>query len=230
MRIAVLETSTNWCSVALWHEGEISALERLAENRHGEVALPMLERLLQQAGVGAADLDAVAFGAGPGSFTGLRIACGIVQGLAFARDLPVLGISSFEAIAEEAGGAKVLACLDARMGDVYYSAMQHNASAELHPWLEVEHPVCVAPVAVRSPAGRGWIGCGSGFAMHGAALRGQFGESLAGVRVEIRPGAVAIARLAGPRLVAGEGVDAALAAPFYLRNKVALTSRERAAR
>lgn len=230
MRIAVLETSTSWCSVALWHEGEISALERPAENRHGEVALPMLERLLHQAGIGAADLDAVAFGAGPGSFTGLRIACGIVQGLAFARDLPVLGISSFEAIAEEAGAPRVLACLDARMGEVYYSAMQHNASAELHPWLEIEHPVCVAPARVSSPPGSGWIGCGSGFAVYGEALQGQLGESLASVRAEIRPGAVAIARLAGPRLVAGDGVDAALAAPFYLRNKVALTSQERTAR
>src|SRR5437588_466912 len=87
MRFASIETSTEWCSVALWADGEIAALERRAGMRHSELALPMLERLLAAAGIGAGQLDAVAFGAGPGSFTGLRIACGVAQGLAFARGL-----------------------------------------------------------------------------------------------------------------------------------------------
>src|SRR5438105_12749593 len=79
MRFASIETSTEWCSVALWADGEIAALERRAGMRHSELALPMLERLLAAAGIGAGQLDAVAFGAGPGSFTGLRIACGVAQ-------------------------------------------------------------------------------------------------------------------------------------------------------
>ena len=119
MRIAAFETSTEWCSVALWRDGELCAVEERAANRHGELALPMLQRLLGDARLGAADLEAVAFGAGPGSFTGLRIACGLAQGLAFARGLPVLAISSLEALAEECGAPRVVACVDARMGEVY---------------------------------------------------------------------------------------------------------------
>src|SRR5688500_4333168 len=113
MQFAALETSTQWCGVALWRDGRIAALERCAPNRHSELVLPMLERLLEQAGTTAAALDAVAFGAGPGSFTGLRIACGIAQGLAMARGIPVLGVSTLQALADEAGAARVVACLDA---------------------------------------------------------------------------------------------------------------------
>ncbi|MGH8734440.1 MAG: tRNA (adenosine(37)-N6)-threonylcarbamoyltransferase complex dimerization subunit type 1 TsaB, partial [Burkholderiales bacterium] len=96
MRFAAIETSTEWCSVALWRDGEIAALERRAGQSHSELALPMLESLIK-----GVTLEAIAFGAGPGAFTGLRIACGIAQGLAFARGLPVLGVSTLEALAQE---------------------------------------------------------------------------------------------------------------------------------
>ena len=89
MRFAAIETSTEWCSVAVWSDGEIAALVRRAGNRHSELALPMLESLLKRQ-----EIDAVAFGAGPGAFTGLRIACALAQGLAFARGLPVIGVST----------------------------------------------------------------------------------------------------------------------------------------
>ena len=118
MKFAAFETSTDWCCVALWIDGEILSLEESAGNRHGELVLPMLDRLVAAAGFPLAGLDAVAFGAGPGSFTGLRIACGVAQGLAFARGLPVVGISSLEALAEESGAPRVVACLDARMREV----------------------------------------------------------------------------------------------------------------
>src|SRR5207249_11089231 len=107
MRFASIETSTEWCSVALWADGEIAALERRAATRHSELALPMLGRLLAAAGIGAGQLDAVALGAGPGSFTGLRIACGLAHGLAFARGLPVVGISTGGVVAGGAGAARV---------------------------------------------------------------------------------------------------------------------------
>ena len=216
MKIAAFETSTEWCSVALWRDGELCAVEERAANRHGELALPMLERLLAAARLGAADLEAVAFGAGPGAFTGLRIACGLAQGLAFARGLPVLGISSLEAMAEECGAPRVVACLDARMGEVYYSALEKRGAR----WEEVVGAQCVAPAAAPRPPGEGWVGCGNGFAVYGAM-------GLHRVYPEVHPTAAAVVRLAAPRLAAGEGVDAGEAVPHYLRDKVALTTEER---
>ena len=222
MRFAAFETSTEWCSVALWTDGEICAIEERAGNRHGELVLPMLERLAASAGSAIPALDAVAFGAGPGSFTGLRIACGVAQGIAFARGLPVMGVSTLEAIAEESGAARVVACLDARMHEVYYAALEKAAGR----WREVIAAQCVAPAQAPLPPGTGWTGCGNGFAAYGDVFRGRFST----MQAEIHPSAVAIARLAAPRLAAGEGVDAALAAPVYLRDKVALTSEERGIR
>lgn len=216
MKIAAFETSTDWCSVALWRDGELSAVEERAGHRHGELALPMLERLLAAARLGAADLEAVAFGAGPGAFTGLRIACGLAQGLAFARGLPVLGISSLEAMAEECGAPRVVACVDARMGEVYYSALEKRGAR----WEEVVGAQCVAPAAAPRPPGEGWVGCGNGFAVYGAM-------GLHPVYPEVHPTAAAVVRLAAPRLAAGEGVDAGEAVPHYLRDKVALTTEER---
>src|SRR6185503_6661978 len=195
MRFAALETSTEWCSVALWRDGEIAGVERRAGNRHSELALPMLEKLLKETGLAAEKLDAVAFGAGPGSFTGLRIACGIAQGLAFARGLPVLGVSTLEALAEESGAARVLACLDARMREVYYAALERKGRG----WREVIAAQCLAPAALVVPPGD-WIGAGNGFAAYG-------NMGLEKVLTEVHPTAIAVARLAAPRLAAGEGVD-----------------------
>ena len=223
VRFAVFETSTEWCSVALWHDGEIAAIERRAENRHAELVLPMLERLLANSGIGPAALDAVAFGAGPGAFTGLRIACGLAQGLALARDLPVLGISTLEAMAEDSGAARVIACLDARMHEVYYSAYERDGAG----WREAIAAVCLAPAAVQRPSGEGWVGCGNGFGVYRAALREALGDALAAMYPEAHPSATAVARLAAPRLAAGGGTDAALAQPIYVRDKVALTTEER---
>jgi tRNA threonylcarbamoyladenosine biosynthesis protein TsaB len=214
MRFAALETSTEWCSVALFRDGEIACVERRAANRHSELALPMLQRLLREAHLAADRLDAVAFGAGPGSFTGLRIACGIAQGLAFAHGLPVLGVSTLEALAEESGAPRVLACLDARMGEVYYAALEKRGGR----WHEALPAQCVAPSLLAIPQGD-WVGAGNGFAVYGNL-------GLKRTLPQVHPTAIAIARLAAPRLAAGEGVDAALAAPLYVREKVALTKAE----
>jgi tRNA threonylcarbamoyladenosine biosynthesis protein TsaB len=213
MRFAALETSTEWCSVALWRDGEIACIERRAGNRHSELALPMLERLLKRSGFTALELDAVAFGAGPGSFTGLRIACGLAQGLAFARGIPVIGISSLEALAEESGALRVVACIDARMHEVYYAALEKHGGG----WTEVIPARCEAPPVLKMD--EGWIGAGNGFAAYG-------NMGLEKVQPEVHPTAIAVARLAAPRLAAGEGVDAAAAAPIYVREKVAFTTAE----
>ena len=219
MKFAAIETSSEWCCVALALDGEISALERRAGHRHSELALPMLEELLKNVGWVIADLQAVAFGAGPGSFTGLRIACGLAQGLALARDLPVIGISSLEAIAHEAGEPRVVACIDARMREVYYAALEKHE----HRWREVIAAQCVAPEHAPQPPAGEWIGAGNGFAVYGNL-------GLKRVLPEVHPTAIAVAQLAAPRLAAGEGVDAALATPIYVRDKVAFTKAELASR
>ena len=219
MRFAAVETSTQWCSVALWCDGEVASLERLAGQRHSELVLPMLERLLELQKISLQQLHCVAFGAGPGSFTGLRIACALAQGLALARALPVLGVSTLEALAEESGARRVVACLDARMREVYYAALEKEGPR----WREVIAPQCLAPQEVPRPAGEGWVGCGSGFEAYGNL-------GFARVLPQVHPTAAAVAALAAPRFAAGEGLDAALAAPLYLRDKVALTKEEQAAR
>jgi len=213
MRFAAIETSTEWCSVAVWADGEIAALERRAGHRHSEFALPMLQELMK-----GLTIEAVAFGAGPGAFTGLRIACALAQGLAFARDLPVIGISTLEALAQESGAARVVACIDARMREVYYAALEKRAGA----WREVVPAQCVPPRSAPPPPGEGWVGCGSGFEVYREEMKGKVEVA----RPEIHPTAMAVAQLAAPRLAAGEGVDAAQAAPFYLRDKVAFTKEE----
>lgn len=221
MRFAALETSTQWCSVALWRDGEIAGVERRAGTRHSELALPMLENLLKKTGLTVEGLDAVAFGAGPGSFTGLRIACGLAQGLALPRGIAVLGVSTLEALADETGAARVVACIDARMREVYYAALVRENGGKDAPdrrWREVIPATCAAPAAVSVPSGD-WIGAGNGFAVYGNL-------GLEKVLPEVHPTAMAVARLAAPRLAAGEGVDAAEAAPLYVRDKVAFTKAE----
>jgi tRNA threonylcarbamoyladenosine biosynthesis protein TsaB len=240
MRFAAIETSGDWCSVALWIDGahgpEITALERRAPNRHSELALPMLQDLFEKTKSSAGELEAIAFGAGPGSFTGLRIACGLAQGLAFARDLPVIGISAFEAMAQEAaqgsGAARIVACIDARMREVYYAALEkqphlgETRQGERQPhsrsWREVVPGQCIAPENAMPPPGDGWTGCGSGFQVYPEFLSGKILRR----KSEIHPTALAVAQLAAPRLAAGEGTDAALAVPVYLRDKVAFTRQE----
>jgi tRNA threonylcarbamoyladenosine biosynthesis protein TsaB len=217
MKFAAFETSTEWCSVALWLDGEITGIDEMAGNRHSERVLPMLEKLFRMKNMDASQLEAVAFGAGPGSFTGLRIASGVAQGIAYARAIPAIGISTLVAVAEESGAARVAACLDARMREVYYSALERQEGR----WREVIPALCAAPAALPKPPGAGWIGCGNGFAAYGPM-------GFANVMPDIHPTAVAIARLAAPRLAAGEGVDAALAVPVYVRDKVAWTEAERA--
>ena len=213
MRFAAIETSTEWCSVAVWDDGEIAAIERRAGNRHSELALPMLETLL-----GKNKLDAVAFGAGPGAFTGLRIACGLAQGLAFGRSLPLIGISTLEAMAQESGAERAVACIDARMHEVYYAALEKRAGR----WHEVVAAQCVAPRSAPPPPGDGWVGVGNGFDVYRQELRGKVSI----VRSTVHPTALSVAILAAPRLAAGQGVEAAQAAPVYLRDKVALTQAE----
>lgn len=226
MRVLALETSTEYCSVALWQDGTAISRCDLAVQKHSEMLIAMLEALLQDAGLRIQDMDGIAFGMGPGSFTGVRIACGAAQGLAFGAGLPVAGVCTLQALAEAAGEPRVIAALDARMGEIYHAAYEKHDGA----WVEVSEPRLCKPEEAPPLPGDGWFGAGSGFAMHGAALSGCYAGQLQGMEGAAVPQAAAIAVLGAAQLAQGHGVDAAEALPLYLRDKVALKTSEREAR
>jgi tRNA threonylcarbamoyladenosine biosynthesis protein TsaB len=222
VNLVALETSTEYCSLAVAGAEQVFERSFHAGQRHSELALPALRELLQQAGLEMDAVEGVVYGAGPGSFTGLRIACGIAQGLALARNLPTAGIVTLLALAEDCGGDKVVACLDARMGEVYHAAYCRISGT----WNEIHPPALYKPEAVPRLEGNDWIGCGSGFRAHGAALAQRCG-ALSRVEPGAIPNAAAMLRLALPLFAEGLGVDAAAAVPLYVRDKVALKSSER---
>lgn len=223
MRILALETSTEYCSVALWQDGAVISRCDLAVQKHSEMLIAMLNALLQDAGLRIQDMDGIAFGMGPGSFTGVRIACGAAQGLAFGAGLPVAGVCTLQALAEASGKPRVIAALDARMGEIYHAAYEKHDGA----WVEVSEPRLCKPEEAPPLPGDGWFGAGSGFAMHGAVLSGCYAGQLQGMDGAALPQAAAIAALGAAQLAQGHGVDAAEALPLYLRDKVALKISER---
>lgn len=224
MRVLALETSTDLGSCALWQDGRVIERRCPPGRPHSETLLPLVRDLLADAGTGFAGLDAVAFGAGPGAFTGLRVACGVAQGLAVAADLPVLPVGTLEALAFESAGDRVLALLDARMNEVYYATFSCNAGGiSLLGRQQV-----AAPAALDLPDGSGWLACGNALAAY-PGLADRVARAGFGQRPEIMPTAAAVARLAVPRLNRGEGVDPGLAVPLYVRDKVARTVAERLA-
>lgn len=225
MNLLAVETSTELCSVALLRGAELFVEEALAENRHSELLVPMLRRVLERSHLAPRQMDAFAFGQGPGSFTGLRIACGMVQGLAFASGRPVVPVPTLLALAEQSNESRVIAALDARMGEAYVAAYARNGQ----DWDEVIAPRLGDPDNLPALPGRRWAATGSGFDRH-AWLREAYRES-----VEMRfegdlPRAGAVARIAARRFGRGGGMPAERAAPLYLRDKVALTTQERLAR
>lgn len=225
MNFLALETSCEHASVALYLDGEIR--ERLLEGHanHSEYILAVVRELLAETGTQLSALDAVAFGSGPGAFTGLRLACGIAQGLALGADLGVVPICSLAALAMQGGGARVLAATDARMSEVYYCAYQIEDGLAS----PVGEPACAPAAAIELPAGH-WSGVGSAFAAYGTELMARFGPRLGACDPAAVPRAVDIARLAAARIRGGDLLPAEMAAPLYVRDKVALTTTERLAR
>ncbi|WP_090829247.1 tRNA (adenosine(37)-N6)-threonylcarbamoyltransferase complex dimerization subunit type 1 TsaB [Nitrosovibrio tenuis] len=223
MKILALDTSTEYCSVALFLNGEVISHEILAGQRHSELILPMVRQALGEAGLTLTQLDGIAFGVGPGSFTGLRIACGIAQGLAFGADLPVVGICTLEALAQEGGGGRIIAALDARMSQIYHAAYEKEA----HGWQLIAEPALCSPEDAPLVPNGNWTGCGSGFDKYDQALRARYGGSVKRTISGLRPHARSIAQLAAPRFAMGGGIDPADAMPCYIRNKVALKEKER---
>ena len=223
MRVLALETSTEYCSVALWQDGAVVERCELVGQKHSELLIAMLDALLKEAGVKIAQLDGIAFGIGPGSFTGVRIACGAAQGLAFGASLPVAGVCTLQALAEASGKPRVIAALDARMGEIYHAAYERRDDS----WVAASEPRLCKPEDAPLVAGGSWLGAGSGFAMYGAALNERYAGQLQGVDGAAVPQAAAIATLGAAQFAQGLGKDAAEALPLYLRDKVALKMSER---
>lgn len=223
MKIIAIETSTEYCSVALWQDGVVMEKSEHVGQKHSEALIAMLDGLLQEAGIKLAQLDGIAFGEGPGSFTGVRIACGVAQGLALGANLPVIGICTLQAVAQGSGKDKVIAALDARMAEVYFAVYEKREGA----WLTVCAPCLCLPQDAPVVTGEAWQGAGSGFAAHGEVLQARYDGQLDAADAACVPQAKAIAELAAPLFAAGRGLDAAQAMPLYLRDKVALKTSER---
>lgn len=226
VNLLAFEASTRRLSVALWRDGALAEKSADVPNGGSERLLPWANELLAEAGLGLSQLDGIAFGAGPGGFTGLRLACGVAQGLAWGLDMPVVPVCTLAALALGAGDGRILACLDARMNEVYVAAYAVcGESVE-----QIMAPKVGAGATVSLPEGEGWRGVGDGFASWGEVLRQRMGLRLPSEDAALMPTAAAVARLAAPVLQQGGGVPAAQAIPLYVRDKVALTTAERLAR
>jgi tRNA threonylcarbamoyladenosine biosynthesis protein TsaB len=225
VKLLALDSATEWCSVALWQDGEILEREARAERGHGGQVLNLIDALLAEAGLGLAALDALAFGRGPGAFTGLRLAASVTQGLAFAVGLPVIPISDLRALAQQAlppahPEERVLVCHDARMGEVYWAGFcSRGGRAETDTPERVAAPKDMLDAATAWLAAGATSGAGSGFAAY--AELSALGPRLRRVLDDIHPRAREIALLA-----AGDGLRVAVppeqALPVYVRDNVAV--------
>jgi tRNA threonylcarbamoyladenosine biosynthesis protein TsaB len=234
VKLLALDAASDCCSVALWHDGTVFTREARAERGHGDQLLAMIDALLGQSGIALGALDAIAFGRGPGAFTGVRLAASLTQGLAYSNSLPVIPVSDLRALAERVlqgtpPGTRAVACHDARMGEVYWAAFHsvagHAAAATVEAvakpeamlaaaqdWLRTSHAPTAAGIAAAA-------GVGTGFAVYPqlATLAAQ----LVPLLQDARPRAAEIATLA-----AHDGLRAAVAPeqaqPVYVRNDVAI--------
>jgi tRNA threonylcarbamoyladenosine biosynthesis protein TsaB len=224
MKILSIDTSTEACSAALNIDNEIQVLFEIAPQQHSALILQQCEQLLSNANLTPSQLDAVAFGQGPGSFTGLRIAAGVTQGIAFAADLPVVGISTLAAQAQkictEYPEHVYLSAIDARMKEIYwalYTLPHEQQTVEL----QSTEVVGIAE-KVNIQNSRPMIGIGSGWKEYRNDLLGALKEyQISNIYPDILPSAEEISVLAAIKLQRGEGLSAEKAIPVYLRNDVA---------
>jgi tRNA threonylcarbamoyladenosine biosynthesis protein TsaB len=222
MKLLAIETATEACSAALLVDGEIEQRYQVEPRRHSELLLPMMDGLLADAGLSLTALDALAFGRGPGSFTGVRIATGVVQGAAFAADLPVVAISTLAALAQrchrEQGQALLLPAYDARMGELYWGCYRAGSDGLVEA---VGDELVVAPEELDPPDGEGWFGVGSGWTTYGDLLSERLAPRILGFDAELLCSARDVALLGAAGFAAGQAVPAEQALPVYLRDRVA---------
>ena len=226
MKILSIETATEHGSVALLHDGELLVRRIVGAANHSEAVLRDLRELLIEAGLAVTQLDAIAFGAGPGAFTGLRLACGVAQGLALGAGLGIAAIGSLQALALQTDARRVFVATDARMGEVYHAAFELDAEGVPMPLGQVG---CSQPLELELPAGD-WFAAGSAFKVWPQELEARLLGRLTGCRPDMVPRAEEVARLGAVAVACGALTPPELAAPLYVRDKVAFTTAERLAR
>jgi tRNA threonylcarbamoyladenosine biosynthesis protein TsaB len=242
MNLLAFDTGTEFMSVAVCctRDGQVQQWQYTTAGgaKASTDLIPAILNLMQQAGLGLRELDAVCFGSGPGSFTGLRTACSVAQGLAFGANVPVLAVDSLLAVAEEArhtalqehATGVVTALLDARMEEMYYATFafdegqwtERSGSALVQPEKLVR---AAEPAAIQAP----WVLAGNVFAVYGERVAAQDPAAATAQRITALPTASAMLRLAPALLAAGKAVSAEHALPSYIRDKVAKTTAERMA-
>jgi tRNA threonylcarbamoyladenosine biosynthesis protein TsaB len=221
MNLLALDTSTEFLSLALQVNGKTYSHLQNAGQTASQLILPQIQQLLESANIKLAELDGIAFGAGPGAFTGVRVACGVAQGLGFGANLAVVGVNTLHAVAQSCNAPKVIVCMDARMGEVYYAALEKQTDS----WKEkMATQVCKPDVVPVMDSGD-WVGAGSGWRAYGDVLNARL--TVTQKLPDITPLAEAIMQLAIPVFAAGQARPASEARPIYIRNRVALTIIER---
>jgi len=216
MIILALETATEACSAALFIDGEVRERFQIAPRGHSDLILPMIDELFAEAGIGLNRVDAVAFGRGPGAFTGVRIAVGVTQGITFAADLPAVPVSTLAAVAQGMDAERVLVAMDARMNEVYWGAYERNPAGLV---IVTGEERISPPEAVALPAPGDWFGAGSGWGAYREALTAHC--PVRAFDANALPHAGAVARLGAAAFAAGEAVSPEQALPVYLRDEVA---------
>lgn len=221
MKLLALETATEACSAALYLDGEIAERYQIAPRGHTDLILPMVDGLLAEAGLQPAQLDVIAFGCGPGAFTGVRIATGVVQGIAFALDLPVVAVSTLATLAQGGlrayGWERVAAAIDARMGEVYWGTFAVDGEGCMRP---AGTELVTPPGEVPLLHGHEWHGIGSGWHSYAEELAQRQGVAMIDAIGDFYPHARDVATLAVAAHQRGEAVSAEQALPRYLRDQV----------
>ncbi len=227
MKLLAVDTATEACSAALFIDGVINERFQLAPKEHTRLILPMIDSLMADAGLKPQQLDALAFGRGPGSFTGVRIATGVIQGIAFGANLPVVPVSTLAAIAQDYFDHNdsniAYTAMDARMGEIYWGVYRRTAQG----FAELIGKETVARADQVECSGLTGVGVGSGWAVYRHELMNRLEGLVEHCVSEVLPRAGAIARLAEWGFKQGLAVTVDQAMPVYLRDKVAKKESER---
>ena len=223
MKILAIDTATEACSAALAVGDTLLARYEEPGRGHAERILPMVDEILAEAGVPLTALDAIAFGRGPGAFTGVRIGAAVAQGLAVGAGLPVVPVSNLAALAERAIAERaadaVLVCIDARMSEVYWCCYRATPPQGLQALGEERVSAPAAVILSRRDDSARWLGAGTGFGAY-PEIASRLGIEASRVAAQLLPRAQEIARIAQREVAAGRTVDPADAIPVYLRDKV----------